>query len=538
MKTIVCFFSILIIGIAICLDPSYSQAAEYYVSTSYGSDTNPGTSNAPWKTISMANSNLKAGDIVYIMAGTYGETIRPLNSGVQEKYITYAAYDGQEVIIGGDIPNGADLSQRSWIKITGMTFTDTNGRWIEFQPSGSYNYIIDNTFEASSTSMSWSGIHLRDRADYNKIVGNIISTSCQPFDLIEIRVSSYNLIEDNYLGEAAHSALLMSGSAGRTEYNVIRNNTFQNRNHHNLAVGASADFSLVEGNKILDAGDKCSSDKCLENSCGQVRDRTEFTRDNHQAMKLVSRNCIVRNNVYINNGHFHLFSNVNGESVNNRVYNNTFYGNYIALRMHSYDGEPFSENIIKNNIFSASLDYNLLGTVTIKSNTNRLLNNRFYGDAMVSYKYSSGNDVSDVQSAYSTEWTGNITLDIDPGFDLKDIDSKEIFLRSDSVLIDAGSWLTVITSPDGYGTTFTVKDSRYFCDGFGIIAGDAIQLQNQKTVIRIKNIDYNSNKIVVDHSVSWKQGDGISLPYKGTAPDIGAIEYNNLTPPQLFIVKN
>ena len=38
-------------------------------------------------------------------------------------------------------------------------------------------------------------------------------------------------------------------------------------------------------------------------------------------------------------------------------------------------------------------------------------------------------------------------------------------------------------------------------------------------------IDYESNLITVDQSISWREGVGVSLAYRGSAPDIGAHEY-------------
>ena len=60
----------------ISLSISYLFGANYYVATSYGSDSNNGTSiNTPFKTIGKAASVMSSGDKCYIRQGRYHETI-------------------------------------------------------------------------------------------------------------------------------------------------------------------------------------------------------------------------------------------------------------------------------------------------------------------------------------------------------------------------------------------------------------------------------------------------------------------------------
>jgi len=50
--------------------------------------------------------------------------------------------------------------------------------------------------------------------------------------------------------------------------------------------------------------------------------------------------------------------------------------------------------------------------------------------------------------------------------------------------------------------------------------------------VRITNVDYDNNKITVERSISWNKGDGVSLPYSGSHPDIGAYEFGNALIPK------
>ena len=106
-------------------------------------------------------------------------------------------------------------------------------------------------------------------------------------------------------------------------------------------------------------------------------------------------------------------------------------------------------------------------------------------------------------------------------------EDNDFTLQSDSPCIDAGSWLTTITSSTGNGTSFVVDDAYYFTDGYGIITGDEIQLEGISSSVTITNVDYGNNTITVDTSLSWTNGQGVGMAYQGSAPDIGAYEYQN-----------
>ena len=501
------------------LAPSDLIAAEYYVDARSGSDSKNGSSGAPWASISKANDMLMPGDTLYIKAGTYEETIRPQRSGQSGKYITYTRFQNDEVVIGGTaIRHGADLSDRNWVKIDGLNFVDTGDHWIEFQPNGSHNLISNNSFEAVNSSMGYEGLHLRDRADYNKIINNSITSKCQPKDLVRIANSSYNLVEGNFFGYASHIALGLSSSGGTAEYNVVRNNTLQNPYHNNLGLFPSANHTLVEGNRILDAGSACGPNGCPANACGSDKDATN-SRIRHNGLKIASQYCIVRNNILVNNGDFNLSSWENDKMAShNRVYHNVSYANYVGLAGQTSGLNPFSDNIVKNNIIAENIEDNFSFSNGIEESDNLFIRNNFFGSSSVRYKMKAG--IANIQATYP-ECQDN--LNVNPGFnDSADLDFT---LRKDSPMIDAGDWLTTVMSSNGSGTAFTVSDPRYFSDGFGIVQGDTIQLQGQSVTMKIVKIDYNANKIVVDRQVSWNKGDGLSLAYAGKAPDIGAMEY-------------
>ena len=72
-----CFFLLALVGASV-------QAETYYIALD-GDDSNPGSLQQPWRTITKANNTLQAGDTVLIRAGTYAEVIRPANSGTSNE---------------------------------------------------------------------------------------------------------------------------------------------------------------------------------------------------------------------------------------------------------------------------------------------------------------------------------------------------------------------------------------------------------------------------------------------------------------------
>src|ERR1700709_69386 len=66
-------------------------------------DTNPGTKEKPFRTISAAAAQVLPGDHVVIHGGTYRETVIITNSGTESEPIVFGAAEGEvPVIMGSD----------------------------------------------------------------------------------------------------------------------------------------------------------------------------------------------------------------------------------------------------------------------------------------------------------------------------------------------------------------------------------------------------------------------------------------------------
>ncbi len=78
--------------------PEPVDPASIFSVSTYGSDSNPGTMQAPWKTIQKAASTLVTGQKVYVMEGIFHERVSVKNSGAPGSPIVFSAYPGARVV--------------------------------------------------------------------------------------------------------------------------------------------------------------------------------------------------------------------------------------------------------------------------------------------------------------------------------------------------------------------------------------------------------------------------------------------------------
>jgi uncharacterized repeat protein (TIGR02543 family) len=509
-----------------------AEAATYYVDGQRGNDGNTGQSvAAPWRTLGKANSEIQPGDTVYIREGTYGQTIRPDRSGTQGNYITYARYDDEEVVIT-NVSDGADLRDRHYIRIDGLKFLNVGRFWVNMNMasggSATYNIIQNCHLEEA---LGWAGFWLEGAARYNKILNNTIIGYTGPDDLVYLRGGpSYNVIEGNDLQYGAHNAININVNCLK---NVIRNNTVRNPWHTSVGAWRNSDQTLIEGNVILDSGE--NHEDIPIRPAGQDEER-QVTRDKnrqyHHSIQLGSSDCIIRNNLLVNNGGMELDTYDPARALRNRIYHNTFHKNSHGL--YSESGNPVYGNVIKNNIFKDNIEYEISSHISSAAgeNENHYIANSIIGTIRITH-LGGTRELSYFQSTYPAFFFGNTQADplwVAPGAaredDNRHLESASFHLRSTSPMIDAGRFLTETTS-SGSGTLVPVKDARCFYDGWGIPGeqGDLIQLEGQTQTARIVSIDYQNDRITVDRTLNWSVGQGVSLPYHGSAPDIGAFEY-------------
>ncbi len=377
---------------------------------------------------------------------------------------------------------------------------------------------------ASLSSGAWAVLRIEMNSHHNKILDNIIEHRSTRFqnDAVNLkRNANYNLIQGNFIGSATHYAFSFEGySDDYPNYtctgNVVQNNTIENYNGSVMAVGSGSNRNLIANNNLVGGAN------------------SPYASGIHNFQFTSSRN-IVRNNIFRDNTgddgyamslYVHKYGNYPPhKSDSNRIYNNIItnvknrpvtLGNY-SPNVCSVRNNYFKNNIIYNNgeTFSGRQLY-ITSAGSIEDN--HFENNVFYKSGIKGVLYIKGTtyNVAEREAADPTHYLNNIQQD-------PDLDSN-YHPRSTSPVINTGAFLTT-TMNSGSGTSIPVDDASYFMDGWGIIEGDEIQLQGQTQTARITNVNYDTNTITIDRSLTWNSGQGISLPYSGSAPDIGAYEY-------------
>ncbi len=488
-----------------------SGAADFYVdqSNAGASDSNPGTASSPWKTIAKANSTLAAGDRVYIKAGTYSQGIAPGSTGTSGSPITYVSFGTDYVKITGSVV-GVTLNTKSWVVVSGINFSNVAAFGV--LTSATNNIITNCTFSTQLGASYWSGLGLVASSQSNIITGCTLSrwgsTSPTAYgDMVDIGndtdgtdLSFYNRIENCELSASGHALLELRCGRNIVRGNWFHNEPWSNGYGHRCIINDTSVSAVLGGYNLIESNRISFSAHSVDGGANNGMDmRTRFN--------------IVRKNTFYNCTDSGLAMEGGGGAgdlaIFNHVYNNTFYTNALdlnfsgaAIGMQTY-ATPF---VVKTNSFFNNLMY-MQPAAFWNSGANAAL-----ALQIISNNWQNAGDpkFNDITTPYTATTAGK------PDFSL----------QSNSPCIDKGAFLTSVTSTSGSGTSFTVADPYFFQGGSGVIQGDLIQLQGQTNTAQITAI--NGTTLTLNKSLTWTNGQGVSLPFSGTAPDIGAFEY---TPP-------
>jgi hypothetical protein len=510
-----------------------------------------GSDGDAYKNFSGAIEAAQPGDSVLIRNGTYPETLRPKNSGLAGNPITFKSYNGERVLVTGvpaitNIPAGEwpdvegnhyygiYIFNKSNLVIEGLNFDNING-WARIIYSSNISLIRNNFTRATSGGFK-GGIRFIYGSG-NKIINNTIYSGN---DNLVFANSSRNLVEGNNITEARHT--LWTIKCGN--YNVLRNNYFYNSQEK---IGEIFDCDeSAEGDVYSWFGiilHNATKHNLVENNI------FAYTPQSYWGLQYAGQNGIIRNNVFYNSlmGGLGMTSYCDEAEYNehNRIYNNVFYNNNNGGIYHRYSGcrDPpnevpqWNDEIYKNNILYKNIGAQLLVTGWCDVNCPRMRgfyfeNNNIFnnsaGDKVFTY---SSNELAfnysllEVVSGYPSLFSGNI--EANPMF--VDENAHDFELQEVSPMIDAGAFLTK-TAGAGSGTVMQVSDAEYFYDGYGITGeqGDVIQLEGQTNTARIVDINYSTNTLTLNQSLTWASGQNVSLAYSGSKPDIGAYEYTEL----------
>ena len=527
----------------------------FYVATT-GNDSADGSIGTPWASIQRSVKSYtfpllfrEPGDTVYIRGGLYIGTTNWIDingaggatNGTSGNPITIAAYPGEAVIVANSTNSyrGMLFKNLRWFTIDGITFSNCyQSVWAESVT----NFVLKNcTFRSMPVPdiSGYAGVQIFGLSQFNTVSNCLfldwgeITSGCNDHGVsISIGDEStdnpmyYNLIVSNRFISGGHDHFQLN-----TAFNVIRGNLFVNAPWlptnaacHQLP-GPEANPYGAWGNRQTKPGDAGTTQIDMRNVFeGNRFFYTGPPPDDNGAfgIELGTRQGIYRFNSIAYSLAAGIFFNTSGttsRSTSNAVYGNVLYGNGLAnqyggsgmqsfdfgLSMSTFEGRR-TNNYIVNNVIWRNLPGNVENTILD------------YQQWRTNYNFT--NNAIDPLFVSTNGWGFAYDSNSLPDFRVT---------NSTSPLVEAGTWLAYVTSATGSGTNMTVDNSHYFSDGNQIVAGDTIELQGHSgTAIVISN-DYINGVLTLDRSLSWNQGQGVSLPYSGSVPDIGIHEYQVVT---------
>jgi hypothetical protein len=311
------------------------------------------------------------------------------------------------------------------------------------------------------------------------------------------------------------------------DFNVIRDNVFGN--------------SLQKIGEVYDCGEDTSAvPNAFDSTKRNLIEGNQFTLTDRyystsggNGIQYAGQDGIVRRNVFRNANvglGMQTYADEALSNTGNRVYHNVFVANECAgISL----GEDEIDNVFVNNILADNLGWDgdcagdspaqLLYRGSLDGI--RFANNDLWGGgpggAVILEEFAAGGTLASFETARPAVFAGN--LEAEPRF--VDPAAFDFRLEAASSLRDAGAFLTTAVGA-GSGTVLPVRDARFFFDGFGIAGenGDTIQLAGGSEVAIVVGCELAAGRLTLDRPLSWADGQGVALAYRGSAPDVGAFE--------------
>lgn len=567
------FLSTLVVCYAFC-GVSYVLGIDYFVATT-GDDSNPGTEVLPWRTVQKAADTMVAGDSVSIRAGVYSEEVMPQNSGAPGSEIVYKAYPNEAVIIEGDpSPSGSTIHLEKFTSLHHLRFenlTLRNAGFANFYAAasaiGPKHHITLNGLNVSGAYVGilfQSGVtdsEIREcdlfgnqyNIYLNRLCADIVIDENEIHDTAILVPTDFNSNNINLYGATGenrrititnnhvHHAIVQGIEVFHCEDVIVRNNHC----HDNGATGIQIEANVTDGisRRIVVEDNLCENNsRTYQAETGiwiddsdDVIVQNNVIRGNEIGLQITGSYRVIARFNTIHENHRVPFINSSGVRVNSStqrqgggddiLVHNTIHRNALnSQRANVVIGvlsshPPVNRVVFKNNIASESLNDRDLW---IQWLTHEIDYNNYFDPPGAG---------SVVWQEYLVDWAYYLavsghddnSLTTDPLY--VDAAGWDFRIEADSACVDAGAFLTRVVGP-GSGTVVQVEDARYFSDGMGIVDGDRIQV-GANDAATVLGVDYETNTITIDQQVQWNGGDGVSYPYEGAAPDIGAFEFRD-----------
>jgi parallel beta-helix repeat protein len=315
------------------LSIGYARANTYYVTTT-GNDGYSGSSSAPWLTVTHAAQVAKAGDTVYVGAGTYNGAVNVLNSGTSGKPITFEPISGQTVYLTSSGWGTVVISGQSYITVSGFDITNTSPNDL-----------------GGEGAAGGTGVILASGANHITIIGNYVhDCGCGGIASYPNGGSGcdYLAVEYNYVANNAHT----SGwhGSGISLYGLANLNTKDTNFHNYVAynyVYLNSEVATVKANPALGGygGPHTDGNGIIMDTCGNcpptdICNNSCYSNGGRGVYAFGTNNCYFANNTCYNNVQDSTLYNPNfaslGELAVGDGSNNTFTNN-IAFAHGWYD---------------------------------------------------------------------------------------------------------------------------------------------------------------------------------------------------------
>ncbi len=519
------------------------QAQSHYVSPTGTASWTQATNVSTPCSIETANDNFTAGDTVYYRGGTYYSGITPSDNttGTPSDNIVLTNYPDETPVIDMQNDDYSNLDDVSYLLLQGITFKN---------PLGDYAVYASGYDNPPIHSVTIKNCTFIGGAIYCDMGENIQILNCNISDTpgagivfygSELHKLTKTRIENCVLTNTGNDAITLHADDGHNNlgsYHLIKNNIVNGVLDENCYDITSGDHIVLDGNVSIGCPESGINigGNVASNQVKWVRVINHISYDlgwggehiyvgGYGNEYINVSKCTVygqgENAILVDGGdaymnEIRIFNNtVNGGDlhdlplvqINNEAYNLIFLNNILYFD-EEYGGMEWNLSPLVTSYYS---DYNLYWHTTLSPGYIDI----WYPDE----------NLTDICNTYGQECNA---LEANPMF--TDVANNNYHLQSTSPAIDAGNWLTYITSESGSGTSFVVVDALWFYDGWNIEGetGDTIKTQSGQTAV-ITSIDYTTNTINLNQSISWTQNESVATNYSGTKPDIGAFEHSDIT---------
>lgn len=462
-------------------------------------------------TLTQAFANASAGDQVYLRDGTYASqgTKRTVNSGTSGAKITLQAYTGETVNITGNVEF---LILNDYWVIKGINFTNITAG------AGGYDAVVVLGYY-SINGASYCEVRncVFDAANANTRVGylDIWSGGHHTVDSCTFQHHGTIAYADGNLHGLAIGYYTGSVSTYHSDYNVVSNCTFQDMNSYCMVIWNASKYNQVInctfdqtantalGISINDGSHAGVTQYNLVDGCTFIGfgSHAPSPGNDKAAIQLYADYCTVRRSVFRDGSGTNPNSCVGielADGKNNLFYNNVFYNNFrAAVALINNDVRTDTGNKFYNNIFWKNMQANDA--------------NGYYQGSQIIWQYPNVSK-SSFESSYGCLVDYNFIQYINP-----DYDPTNHFYMSDA------TYLMSFTEVHAqFANTFKPTGTIHNIQATG---GPGFVNEAGRDFHLVAGSPCINAGVVVNDPV-WG-----NLPYNGSAPDIGAFEYDSGSAP-------